>query len=310
MDLPFFPQSQFYKQKFGFKVQKIPLTIASTCPNRMGLKGMTTCVFCDEWGSSAYPEQRELSLTEQIDAKLQMLAVKRRAENFLAYFQTYTSTFLGVQKMRESFDMVLANPAVKGIIIGTRPDCLSKGVFELINEYQLKTYVSVELGVQSFENHQLEFLRRGHTGEQSIKAVRLLNEFTTADVGIHMIFGLPNETDAEIIRAAELISKEKISSVKIHNLHVLKNTPLAEMHARGEFVPDTLEEYSRKVILFLQHLSPEICVERLVALSSHWEELIAPEWNKHKLKTRNFIIAQMVAANAVQGQWNSFPRKK
>src|SRR5690349_1466373 len=123
--LPFYPLSSFYKKKFGFKLQKIPLSIAGDCPNRMGLKGMQTCIFCDEWGSAAYPEQVGADLKRQIEEKMSLLGYHRSAENFLAYFQTYTSTFLGIKKLQESFETALSYPNVKGLVIGTRPDCIS-----------------------------------------------------------------------------------------------------------------------------------------------------------------------------------------
>lgn len=300
--IPFFPLSQFYKNKFGFKVQKIPLTIASTCPNRLGLKGMQTCIFCDEWGSSAYPEQRTQTVTEQIQEKMGFLGHHRSAENFLAYFQTYTSTFLGVKKLRESFEEALKFPEIKGVIIGTRPDCISDAVIQLVNEFKEKTYIAVELGVQSFNDETLVYMRRGHDSSASEKAVKVIKEKTGVDVGIHLIFGWPQETNEDLIRTAQICNSLDIQHVKIHHLHVLKNTPLEEEYLAGRFQPLSLEEYAPRVTLFLEHLSPAISVERLAALSSRWDELVAPEWTKWKLKTREYIIAHMKARQSYQGK--------
>jgi radical SAM protein (TIGR01212 family) len=303
MGVPYSPISDYYKQLFGQRAQKIPVTIATDCPNRKGLKGMQTCIFCDEWGSSAYPEQRSQKLKEQIELKLQTMSQKYSSPFFLAYFQAYTNTFIATKRLRESFDCALSFPQVKGLVIGTRPDCLSEGVFKLWNEYASKTFVAIELGVQTFNDKSLLFLRRGHTAKQSLDAIKLIKEKTTVDLGLHLIFGLPGETDDEIIETAKLISQLPVDNVKLHNLHVLKNTPLADLHSKGEFQPIELELYAHRVKLFLQHLNPKIRIQRLAALSSRWDELVAPQWTKHKMKNSQFIINFLVQNGAYQGQF-------
>ena len=307
MNLPYSSIGDFYKTRFGgIRAQKIPVTIATDCPNRMGLKNMETCIFCDQWGSSAYPEQRFQALHQQIELKLKSMGEKYPTSIFLAYFQAYTNTFLGIKKLRESFDCALSFPQVKGIIIGTRPDCLSPALFDLWNEYNAKSFVAIELGVQSFFDDQLEFLKRGHTGEDSIKAIRKIKEKTQVDLGIHLMFGLPGETDLQIIETAKRVSDLPVDNVKLHNLHVLKNTPLEKKYRDGEFSPIDLEDYSRKVILFLQHLRADVKIQRLAALSSRWDELVAPDWTRHKLRSAQFIISRMKAEGARQGQYCTF----
>jgi radical SAM protein (TIGR01212 family) len=307
MDVPFSPISQFYKNLFnGKRAQKIPVTIATDCPNRRGLRGMQTCIFCDEWGSSAYPEQQLQKLHFQVESKLKLLGEKYNSAVFLAYFQAYTNTFLGTKKLRESFDCVLSFPEIKGIIIGTRPDCLSPALFELWNDYSKITFVSIELGVQSFYDDQLEFIKRGHSAQTSIDAIKLIKEKTSVDLGIHLMFGMPGETDEKIIETAKLISKLPVDNVKLHNLHVLKNTPLEKMYLAGDFKPIELELYAHRVKIFLQYLDPRVRIQRLVALSSHWDQLVAPAWTKHKMKNTQFIISHMKEGQAFQGQFSTF----
>lgn len=263
---------------------------------------MQTCVFCDEWGSSAYPEQATQDLKTQINEKLILLGQHRKAEHFLAYFQTYTATFMSIKKLKNHFDQALSFSQVKGIIIGTRPDCFSDAVYDLLNEYKQKTYVSVELGVQSFFDHHLDFLKRGHSAEIISTTIQKIKAKTGVDIGLHLIFGLPNETEEEILKTAELINALPVEHVKLHNLHVLKNTELEEIYNGGGFMPLELEEYTRRTILFLEHLSPHISIERLAALSSRWEELVAPAWTKDKLKVREYIIAEMRKNHTYQGK--------
>jgi radical SAM protein (TIGR01212 family) len=298
------PISEFYKNRFGHKVQKVPVSLATDCPNRMGLKGMQTCIFCDEWGSAAYPEQQELDLKSQIEKYKPNLEKQYKATGFLAYFQAYTSTFLGVKTLRESFETVLSVPGFLGIIIGTRPDCISPALLNLWKEYSKKTFLSVELGLQTFSEDKLRFLRRGHSNQVSIATIeKMKNEIPELDLGIHLIFGLPDETDAEILSAAATVSALGINHVKLHNLHVLKNTPLEKMYFEKKFSPISLEEYTRRVILFLQYLDPKVYVQRLGALSSRWEELIAPEWTKHKMRTYQYILDEMEFLDVRQGQF-------
>lgn len=290
-----------YKRKFGGRIQVLPVSTSWTCPNRLGLKGMQTCIFCDEWGSAAYPEIRDQSLKLQIQTKIKDLDQKYRNRGYLVYFQSYTNTFSSIQNLKEQYDTALSFPKVKGIIIGTRPDCLSKALTKLWTEYASKTYLSVELGVQTLDEDQLDFLKRGHSAEQSIEAIHKLSGIQGLEIGVHLMFGIPGESDEQIIETARKLSNLPIHNVKLHNLHVLKNTPLESMFKEGRFEPVSLEDYSRRTTLFLSHLSPKIRVQRLAALSSNWEELVAPDWTRHKLKVRNHIINHMKSEKIYQG---------
>jgi len=302
---PFLPISSHYRAYFGERVQTLPLTIASTCPNRLGLKGMEICTFCDEWGSAAYPELGTESVTSQIEQKLPLLSERYRSASLLAYFQAYTNSFLSEKKLRKHIESALKHPQIRGFILGTRPDCLSKNLLTFCDEYAQSHYVSIEIGVQSFSDEDLLFLKRGHTSQQSVCAIHELARFEKIKTGIHLIFGNPNEDDQAVIETAKKCSELPIQHVKLHNLHVLKNTTLEKLYLERKFTPIELNTYAKRVILFLQHLKPDIAVQRLSALSSHWEELIAPEWTRGKLKVRQFIVDRMKEEKAFQGQYYS-----
>ena len=302
LGLPYYPISEFYKNQFGGKVYKIPVTVVDNCPNRMGLKGMQTCVFCDVWGSAARSESMTMELSAQIEKYHAHIAKRFHSDQFLVYFQAYTNTFTKITALRANFDLALNYDYVKGLVIGTRPDCLSKGVLDLWNEYHEKSFVAVELGVQSFFNDQLEFMRRGHTREQSIDAIHKITQNTKVDLGIHLMFGMPGETNEQIIETAKIISDLPVTNVKLHNLHVLKQTPLEDIYYQGDFAPIEREAYAERVALFLQHLSPRIAIHRLAALSSRWEELVAPEWTARKMETHQYLIDYLRARQIYQGQ--------
>lgn len=302
--LPYNPISRFYRQRFHSKVYKISVSVAETCPNREGLKGMQTCNFCDQWGSAAYAQNLQISLTEQIEKVRATLIELRGAERFLVYFQAYTSTFASSQKLRQQFMTALAYKDVVGLVVGTRPDCVSQAFLEVCNEISMSTFMSVEMGVQSFANETLKWMRRGHTIEQSLHAIeKIATTCPQVNLSVHLIFGAPGETDQDAIATAEKINQLPIHSVKLHHLHVLKKTALADEYRRGEFQPLEREAYFQRCCLFLQHLRPDISVHRLAAFSARWDELVAPAWTSYKMKTYQDMLDFMRKRGAYQGQY-------
>ncbi|MGE0527799.1 MAG: TIGR01212 family radical SAM protein [Bdellovibrionales bacterium] len=308
-DLPYNPISRFYKERFQSKVYKISVSVAETCPNREGLKGMKTCNFCDQWGSAAYKHNLQKPLKEQIEEVREVLRIKRAADKFLVYFQAYTTTFSRVSRLREQFELALHFPDVVGLVVGTRPDCISRAFTDVCNAMAERTFMAVEIGVQSFDNEALAWMRRGHTAEQSLRAIDLLaKRCPDLNLGVHLIFGNPSETDETVIRAARTVNSLPIHNVKLHHMHVLKGTALAEEWARGNFTPLEREAYFHRCCLFLQHLRSDIAVHRLSALSSRWDELLAPAWSSYKMETYQAMLDYMRARGAYQGQYVNQPR--
>ncbi len=305
----YFPVSQFYKNHFGEKVYKVSVSIAESCPNRQPNSRMPLCIFCDEWGSAAYHLERDKALKEQIIINRDKIARRYRANKFLVYFQSYTNTFDRVVELQQRFDTALAEDDIEGIVLGTRPDCLPLRILPLLKKTHDSHYVMVELGLQSFFDHHLNFLQRGHDVQCGYDAINKLYEHTGVDTGIHLIFGLPDETEDEIIQTAQIINELPVSNVKLHNLHVLTKTPLAQMYYNGEFQPVELDEYMEKVILFLQHLSPHIAVQRLAAVASRWDELIAPQWTKDKMRPTQMIEDRLRELNTYQGKMVEYTSK-
>ena len=301
--LPFRPISQHYLSLFNQKVYKIPVAIADDCPNRRGLKGMKPCVFCDEWGSAARSEAFNIELHTQIEKYEEVIRKRYKSRQFLVYFQAYTNTFLKLQSLKDNFATALSFPYVQGLVVGTRPDCLSQGVLDLWNETSHKSKVFVELGAQSFVDEHLIFMQRGHTAQDSLRAIeKIANKANQVDLGIHLIFGNPNETEEQIIYAAKICNELPITNVKLHHLHVLKNTPLENMFQQGQFKPIDFETYCTRVRLFLEHLSPRIYIQRLAAYSSRWDELVAPTWTNNKMKTHQGIVDYLRAQHSYQSK--------
>jgi len=292
--------SRFYKKQFGEKVYKIAVSVANTCPNRQGTDG-SGCIFCDEWGSAGVHQTKDLSLEAQIVQNRAHLTERFKVNKFLVYFQAFSNTYTRISELESNMRLALNQQQVYGIIVGTRPDCLPSEVFDLFKRFAEQSFISVELGVQSFNDKQLHFLKRGHTAAQSIRAIRALREQTRVHVGIHLIFGLPGETEGEIIETAQLINELPIDSVKLHNLHVLRNTPLESYYHKQQFQPLDLDTYADRVILFLEHLSPEIPIQRLAAYASSDSGLIAPQWTSERLRPAQEIQNRMAQRKTYQG---------
>jgi radical SAM protein (TIGR01212 family) len=305
---PYFPISQVYKERFGSKVVKIPVSIADNCPNRAGIKGMQTCIFCDEHGSFAYPESQGAAIREQIVRHRERIAERFNATRFLVYFQAYTTTFTQLERLKEGFEVALSFPDVVGLVVGTRPDTLSEAVIQYWREVNQRAFVGIELGVQSFDDEQLRWMRRGHNAAAAIKGIDRVAA-SGLDVGVHLIFGWPTETDKQIIETAMLINQLPVTNVKLHNLHVLTGTPLEQLYREGSFQTIELEQYAYRVGLFLENLSPKVAVHRLAALSSRWQELVAPAWTRHKMKSYQAIIDYLNSRGTFQGRALSSSRQ-
>jgi len=297
----YFPISQYFRHRFGERVAKISVSVAETCPNRSPNSTMEACIFCDDWGSAAYHHEKDRELLDQIRHNKKLVSRRLKSELFLVYFQSYTNTLDKVNILQQRFETALSEEYVRGLVVGTRPDCLPDRIFPLLNKVCETNYVLVEIGAQSFFNDQLEFLKRGHSAEKNIEAILKLNQKTQVDIGVHLIFGMPDETQERLIETARIINQLPVSNVKLHNLHVLSNTTLAEMYQRNEFVPDELDVYADKVILFLRHLAPNVAVQRLAAIANRWDELIAPKWTGQKMGPLDFIERKMKEAGYYQG---------
>jgi radical SAM protein (TIGR01212 family) len=297
-----YPLSAHYRRRFGGKVYKVSVSTAQTCPNREGLRGMRVCSFCDEWGSAAYPERREYPLGEQVRVNSARIRERYRAERFLVYFQAYTNTFARVSRLEALFESALALPGVVGIVVGTRPDCLPPGMIRRLAAWARRTYVSVELGIQTLDDAQLRWLSRGHDRACSLAALEALRAHADLEVCAHLMFGLPGETDAQLRDTARTLGTAGLHGVKLHNLHVLRGTPLAALYRAGRFEPVTLAEYADKVATFLEYLPPSIAVHRLSAVASRWEDALAPAWVRHKLAPAQAILDNLERRNTWQGR--------
>lgn len=281
---------------------KIGVSTARGCPHRAGASGDPGCIYCDKWGGAAYSDTAPHSLSQQIRLNRERIRRRYKAEKFIVYFQAHTSTFQSRGGLERLCREAMEEEGVVGLALGARPDCLPGALVEMLAGLAEKHYLSIELGLQTLDEEQLRFLARGHGRACSLKALEKLAGYPRIDVCAHLMFGLPGEQMGQLAESAALLSRAGVGGVKLHNLHVLRETPLAEMYAKGEFAPIGLPEYSSKVIWFLEHLSPGVAVHRLNAVASRWEELVAPDWASKKMEPTQYILDEMARLKTWQGR--------
>lgn len=284
----------FFKKKFGQKVFKVPLDINSTCPNQCN----GGCIYCSN-KSVAGISDNTLDILEQFEKGRKIMEQKWPDSLYIPYFQSGTNTYNDKNLVKGYIDKLLLLPKVIGIDIATRPDCLSDEWLDYLEELNKKTFLIVELGLQSSNNNTLKFINRGHDKEIFKKAVEKLHERNIFVVA-HIINGLPYEEKEDMINTIKFVNDLKIDGIKIHMLYIAKNTPLASYYENNKFHILTREEYIDIVCCQLRLLNPDVVVMRITG-DPELNELVAPEWLIKKFMVLNGIDQEMAKRNIYQG---------
>ena len=287
------------KKIFGEKTIKLSIDGNFTCPNRDGTRGYGGCIFCSERGSGDFTE-RGKTITEQIVEQKQFMSKKWKSNTYIAYFQNYTNTYDTVDNLRKKYYEALSCENIKGIAIATRPDCINDEIADLLEELNQKTFLWVELGLQTIYNKTGEFIRRGYSLEQFDKAVEILKKKNIKTV-VHLIMGLPGESISQMLNSVKYISNLNIWGVKIHMLHILKNTDLANYYEKNPYEILSLEEYVELICDSLELLDKDIVVHRLTG-DGKKSDLIEPKWTLHKLKVLSDIDKTLKIRESFQGK--------
>lgn len=287
------------KRVFGCKVQRISLDAGLTCPNRDGTLDSVGCIYCGGSGSGSHGIQRSLSVADQLEDGKDVMRRKYRAAKFIAYFQAYSNTYASVEFLRVLFSEALAVSDVVGLIIATRPDCLPEDVLNYVQELSRQTYLWLELGIQSIHDKSLAFINRRHDHACSVDAI-LRAKARGVRVCAHIILGLPGETREEMLATAGELNRLGVDGVKLHLLHVMKGTQLAEMYERGEIEVLDRDGYAGLVCDFMELLDARILIHRLTGDGGH-DNLIAPLWSLKKFEILNLIDAEIARRGTRQG---------
>ena len=289
----------YYKNKFGCKISKISLNGGFTCPNKDGTKGVGGCIYCSSLGSGDFAGNIKNTLSEQFNEIKKMMDNKWKDTKYIAYFQANTNTYAPIEELKKKYESVLNIDNVVGLNIATRSDAITDECLDYLEELNKKTFLNIELGLQTINKKTNKLINRGETLEEFDTMVKKLRS-RGINVIVHIINGLPYETKEDMINTIKYVNSLDIQGIKIHMLHIIKNTKLEELYNKEKFHILTREEYVNIVCDQLELLRPEIVINRITG-DPKKEELIEPKWLLKKFCVLNEIDKEMVKRNSYQG---------
>lgn len=286
----------YYRHKYGKKVFKVSLNANFSCPNKINGNG---CIFCSKLGSGDFAGNTSLDLITQFNEVKEIMEHKWPDAYYIGYFQANTNTYAPVNILKTKFEPILKMPNLVGLSIATRSDCINEECLDYLKDLNTRTNLTIELGLQSMYDETLKYINRGHDLNNFITCVKKLKE-SNIKVVVHIINGLPGETKEMMINTAKFLNDLDIDGIKIHMLHVIKNTPLADIYLARPFPILTKDEYIDIVVSQLEVLKPEIVIHRLTG-DPKKEDLIAPDWVLKKFVVLNDIDKEMKRRDTYQG---------
>lgn len=293
----YYTYDYFLRQKFGQKVFKVTLDAGFTCPNIDGTRGVGGCTYCSARGSGDFAASPTLPIEEQYKSVREMMEKKWEGGLCIPYFQAHTNTYAPLSVLKEKFEKALTLPNAVGLDIATRADCISDETAEYLKELNERTFLTVELGLQTIHDSTAEKINRCHTYEEFLKGYEKIKGL---NVCVHIINGLPGETHDMMLETAREIARLDPFMIKIHLLHIIEGTKMAEQYLAGAFELPTLEEYVSTVCDQLEVLSPETVIARVTGDGAP-DSLIAPLWSRKKFVVMNEIDKELVRRNSTQG---------
>ena len=287
----------YLKQRFGQRVQKIPLDAGLGCPNRDGTKGYGGCIYCDARGSGTGMAARNMGIREQMEQGIKWARRRYKARLFLPYFQSFSNTYAPLSVLESLYRDALDFDGVVGIAIGTRPDCVTPDVIELVRQLAGERMVWMEYGLQSADNSTLERINRGHTVEDFVKCVELTRSAGML-VCAHVIFGLPGQDRQEMLNTVSLLADLGVEGVKFHNLYILEGTRIHRMYHDAPFHLLEQQEYASLVAEAIRRLPEDTVIQRLTGDPPRGAGRAFPEWSYDKQNTIRLIEALLEAEPA------------
>lgn len=289
--------NDFLRRRFGVRVQKVSVHMGFSCPNRDGTKGFGGCIYCND--RSLYPSDISGSLRSQIERGIERMKRRYGAEKFIVYFQSNTNTYAEIDKLEKLYNEAIAFPSVVGLAIGTRPDCVSDDLLDLLQDISHRTYLWMEYGLQSASDETLMRINRCHTVHDFADAVDRTHR-KGIEVCAHVIIGLPGETWNEYMNTADFLAKLLIDGVKIHAFHVIKDTVAEKWYNNKKLEVLTMESYVSHVADFLERLPESVVIHRSTGEVPK-EYLVAPDWVKNKMEVIERIKEKLRERGTYQG---------
>ncbi|MCF6184361.1 MAG: TIGR01212 family radical SAM protein [Bacteroidales bacterium] len=288
---PYNDFSSFFKKQFNERIQKIAVDAGFTCPNRNGAKGRGGCTYCNNDTFNPFYCSPTKTISEQLKEGIAFFSGKYKAQKYLAYFQAYSNTYAGLETLKKYYSEALSVEGVIGLVIATRPDCVNENILDYLQKLAEKYYIVLEYGIESCNNETLKKINRGHTFEESIKALEM-SAGRGIHVGVHYILGLPGDTREDNLSHTKIIAELPFETLKLHQLQIIKGTRTAKQYSENPemFNLFSAKEYIDFVVRFSELLNPQIIIERFISESPS-DMLIAPKWGGLK----NFeIVAKII----------------
>lgn len=279
--------NKYLKDKFGQKVYKISLDGGFTCPNRDGKIDTRGCIFCSKGGSGDFAQNRNLSITEQIESGKKIVEKKIKSGKYIAYFQAFTNTYAPVEILKAKYSEAINHPDIVALSIATRPDCLGDDVIELLDEMNKIKPVFVELGLQTIHSDSAKYIRRGYSLEVYNEAVKKLKNIGV-NIVVHIILGLPNESENDMLETVKYVCESGANGIKLQLLHIIAGTDLAKDYEKGLFKTLEFDEYVELIAKCVAIIPKNIVIHRLTGDGAK-KDLIAPLWSADKKRVLNAI---------------------
>ena len=290
----------FLRNKFNEKIYQISLDGGFTCPNRDGKVAKGGCTFCSARGSGDYAGSRILSINEQFADRKKMMEKKWKDGKYIAYFQAYTNTYAPVEELRQKYEEAISQENVVALSIATRPDCLDDDVVDLLEEISKKTYLWVELGLQTVNDESARNFNRGYDFEVFKEGIKKLQD-RNIEVVVHTIFGLPGETKEDMLKTVDYVAHSGAQGIKFHLLHLMKGTQMVKQYESGELQLLSQEDYIDLICKGIAMLPQEMVVHRLTGDAPR-ESLIGPMWSLKKWEVLNSIDKALEDNDIYQGK--------
>lgn len=298
----YYTYDYFLKSTFGGKVAKLPLDAGFTCPNIDGRCGHGGCIYCSDKGSGDFAPMPQIPIREQLDMSRALIGGKWKTDKVIPYFQAHTNTYAPLEVLRDKYEQALSYPGVVGLNVATRADCLASDVLAYLAEVAQATYLTVELGLQSSCDETARLINRGHDFATFVAGYHALRAASPdIHICIHLIFGLPGEDEQTMLRTVRDVAALDPDQVKLHLLHVIKDTPMADMYLRGDYEPMTMCDYVRVVANALTLLPPDTVIARLTGDGAP-DALLAPDWSRKKTIVINNVDKYLYQNNLYQGK--------
>jgi uncharacterized protein len=288
------------RDRFDARVYKVGLRLNFTCPNRDGKVAVGGCIYCNNASHTPQNYRPRTPVAAQLEQGAAAIQKRHHAEQFIAYFQSYTNTYDASPKLERLYREALQFPGVVGLSIATRPDCLPDDTLDLLGELSKQTYLWLELGLESMYDRTLAWVNRGHGVSDFVDAVQRAKK-RQLRICTHLILGFPGESRDEILATAGFLNDIGIDGVKLHNLHVIKYTPLESLYRQGQVPLFSRDEYVELVVDFIERLSPDIIVHRLSG-ETYRAMTVAPQWSIDKIGVHNAIFKHLEGRDTWQGR--------